>query len=201
MNTRELYKLIYSTKSKKVGLDVDYSILVQDDYIYLIFRGTNSDQDIIVDIDFPAKVYKKQQGDFRVHSGFAKAWKSANDIIMKDFILTRKKLPNLKVKIVGHSLGGAMAILAAEDYFFRTAEKVEVVTFGCPKVVFGSNSKTYFTSCLKDIKQYEVQNDPIPKLPPLFSHLNSIKVGDKLNLLNMLSKAKTYHCSYGTVEY
>lgn len=74
-----------------------------------------------------------------VAKGWADAYKSANDLIMEKLISVLK--PDYNVEICGWSYGGAVALLAAEDFYFRTKIKPDVITFGAPKPLFGNKTK------------------------------------------------------------
>ena len=202
MNRKEIYNKICG-KMNKAGLDVDYNIIIEKNAIYLLFAGTSTLQDLIVDFDFPSNVYKNQENYMKAHRGFAKAWKSARDEIMAklvSIVLTHK---DRKLVIAGHSLGGAMAIFAAEDYYFKTGNKCdELITYGCPKVLADSKSVSYVTSCCSSINQYIINSDPIPRLPPFgYKHLKRDYCGEKFNIFKMLFTPLKYHLGYGKIDY
>lgn len=66
-----------------------------------------------------------------VHAGFNRTWKTLQDQI--DRRLPAQGLSGVTVHCVGHSLGGALATLAADHLSLRGAQ-VKVYTFGCPRV-------------------------------------------------------------------
>ncbi len=100
-------------------------LAIDKDKAFLSFRGTvPSDlDDLLVDANFFQKKYK---GAY-LHKGFLEATESLwmNKEIEKDL----KQLGNRKIYAAGHSLGGAMAVIAAMNYDFE-----KVVTFGEPRV-------------------------------------------------------------------
>lgn len=61
------------------------------------------------------------------------AWQNTRPFILDHIISTRKKYPDHKLKLVGHSLGGAVAALAALEMSGRGWDP-EVTTFGEPRV-------------------------------------------------------------------
>lgn len=202
MKHNDLFTLIRNTKYDVTGLDVNYKIIyvAEEHTVYLLFQGTSSKTDVKIDLDFPVKVYKRQYSCIKAHGGFVKAWKSANDVIIRE-LTDMCNLYNAKAVIAGHSLGGDMTILAAEDYFFRTGRKADVITFGCPNVLFGKESKEYVKSCCNNIYQYAQYNDMIPTIPIGYTQLNKIKCGRKFNLFEFTFHTKKYHCGYGDLEY
>ena len=128
----------------------------------LSFRGTEVKEksDVVADlkmrkvfeIDQPAGTSKGQ-----VHRGF----RDELDKVWPDIqVQLTASLSTLPLYITGHSLGAAMATIAAS----RISNKVEaLVTFGSPRVgtkAFTENSK---------VVHFRVQNnnDDVPKVPPL----------------------------------
>lgn len=203
MKINEYYKLIENTEYKITGLDVDYQIVFLHEVkqVVLLFKGTDSNTDLKIDLDFPVKVYKRQSSCIKAHGGFVKAWKSANDVIMKEFITACTIDENYTPVICGHSLGGALATLASEDYYFRTGKKANLLTFGCPNVLFGKKSKEYVSSCCDDVRQYAQNNDLVPTIPYGFCQINKIKCGRKFNLFEFTFRPMKYHLGYGELEY
>lgn len=63
-------------------------------------------------------------------------------------------------KVVGYSLGGALAILIAEKL-----RNVEVITFACPNI----GTKTWAGRYPHSLTEYYVSPDLIIKLPPYFT--------------------------------
>lgn len=167
----------------------------------LLFQGTASKTDVLTDIDFPVKVYKRQYSCIKAHGGFVSAWKSANDEVMKDFITTCGTVSEYSPTIVGHSLGGAMSLLACEDFYFRTGKKADVLTFGCPNVFWGNKSKQYVSSCCNTCVQYAQYNDFVPTVPLGYNQINKIKCGKKFNLFEFTFKSIEYHLGYGKIIY
>lgn len=58
------------------------------------------------------------------------------------------KKDGFTVEVCGWSYGGAMAVLAAEDFNFRTGNNAGVVTFGAPKPLWGRKTWQYIKSCV-----------------------------------------------------
>ena len=99
----------------------------------LAFRGTADLEDVVTDtlvlpVGFP-------HGRGQVHEGFLTLWERLREQVLADL---DKLPPALPLTVTGHSLGGAVALLAAADlgqlYLDRPLRPIQVVTFGCPKV-------------------------------------------------------------------
>jgi hypothetical protein len=68
-----------------------------------------------------------------VHSGFWTSWQNTRPFILPHLKFLKEKYPKYRVDLVGHSLGGAVAALAALELNHLGWEPV-VTTFGEPKV-------------------------------------------------------------------
>ena len=202
MNRQELFKLIKSSDYEKVGLDVDYQICTvpEEKAIYLLFAGSNSDIDWKIDFNFPARPYKHQTTPLMIHRGFIKAWKSANDHIIEKLRDIAIFCTGYEIYVAGWSYGGAMAILAGEDYFYRYGKKIRLITYGAPKIISGDKSRRYLESCFKTIEQYGQNNDIVTYIATFFKHIKIKRCGDKFNLIKMLRNIKYYHCNYHKVD-
>jgi hypothetical protein len=128
---------------------------------YLVFRGTESTADKITDIDIRRHGWF---GKVKVHNGFYHQFEAVKDAITNDL----KIHPEVKELIVtGHSLGGALATIAAAHFAAENKELVvKCYTYGAPRV----GNKTFIEWFHANVKQhYRVTNchDPVP-LVPLF---------------------------------
>ena len=203
MKPAQLFSLIKNTKHEEYnesGDSVNWLIKIDHDekVIRLMFEESNGKRDWLNNLNFPVKPYKKQENVLWVARGWRKAYKSCNDKIQQALIATISDYKNYGVEIIGWSYGGAMAILAAEDFHFRTKLKPTLYTFGAPKPIFGKKSKQYVESCCGEIKQYANVNDCVVIMPPFpgYKHINKIKVGNrKFNLIEWF-KPKIYHPIY-----
>ena len=173
------WKKYKEISTHKIGLDLDYGIEVIGGRVYLCLDGSNSFSDWVYDFMFPRKVYKNQTAHMVVHRGFAKVWKSGNDQIITELVEACRLNNESHPVIVGHSMGGALALFAAEDLFFRSGIKAEVYTFGAPKVCGDKKTAEYIKSCCHLIKEYEHKNDVVCLCPPLpwFYHVSPVKIG------------------------
>lgn len=110
--------------------------------IVVAIRGTRSISDTMTDFDFGMASYSAPGNSIpscgvqcRVHSGFYRYYRDAIDIIHPYVMSELKKGgPNSKLVIVGHSLGGAVGLLAALHYLSIGVANVELVTMGQPLV-------------------------------------------------------------------
>ncbi|KAK4240038.1 Alpha/Beta hydrolase protein [Achaetomium macrosporum] len=116
--------------------------------IVVAFRGTYSITNTIVDLStvpqeyvpYPAPPEGGAGGGGKcenctVHMGFMASWKNARAVVIPALHAAREKYPGYRVHLVGHSLGGAVAALAALELKLGLGWRdVVVTTFGEPKV-------------------------------------------------------------------
>ena len=153
-------------------------VFENEHYRLLAFRGTEPTQvrDIKTDLDrklipIPDELRAQNQSDdvSQVHQGFARALEE----VWLDLIRYLDDSQALPLVITGHSLGGALATLAAHALSERTVsperkpiEIVSVVTFGQPRVGDGGFARHYDRR-LGPLHWRVVNNrDIVPRLPP-----------------------------------
>lgn len=76
----------------------------------------------------------------------------------------RQENPDYKLVITGHSLGGAVATLAAA-VFRKQGLELTLYTFGSPRV--GNEALAKYISASGTNFRVTHLNDPVPRLPPL----------------------------------
>lgn len=139
--------------------------------IIISFRGTEPSelQDIISDINIIPKRAEKQG---IVHSGFAEALDKIWDDL-ETYLDSIHSTGDL-VYICGHSLGGALATVAAA----RSKYFCQVYTYGQPRV----GDRKYSKNVKSTIYRHVQGADIVPSVPlPLafYRHMGAIKVVDK----------------------
>lgn len=133
----------------------------------LALRGTDGPADAFTDALIGAGV--AGPSGTRVHMGFNRTWNSLRSQI--DQRLPGQLLNGATVHCVGHSLGGALATLAA-DYLQGKGAQVKVYTFGSPRVGMADFSSN-FTRRVTPANIFRVYHpaDPVPMVP-LFPFLH-----------------------------
>lgn len=123
-------------------------IWTSDDHgAVLSFRGTEltDPRDLATDIFFTQRQVDMAAGDALVHSGFGRAFMSVRDAVLT--VLTRldvlDRSPDTaaylagsqpQLLLTGHSLGGALALLAARELGTSLGASLAIYTFGAPRV-------------------------------------------------------------------
>ncbi|MEM6519731.1 MAG: lipase family protein [Cyanobacteria bacterium P01_D01_bin.71] len=105
--------------------------------LYLVFRGTEKGIDWINNLQVRQKIYPygdDSTTDVRFHQGFMNAYFAVRDPLL-DLV---KTFPQVPVIATGHSLGGAIATIAALDVQYNitqhTGQSIAVYSFGAPRV-------------------------------------------------------------------
>lgn len=108
-----------------------------DEFAVLSFRGTQPDkwEDIRTDI----RILKLKTIDGKVHAGFKLAFDDIKDGIIAEL---RKHLGEMPLYITGHSLGAALATVAAQELDKEFNDQIAACyTFGSPRVGDGRYEK------------------------------------------------------------
>ncbi|MDT8282812.1 MAG: lipase family protein [Gammaproteobacteria bacterium] len=162
--SREVIEAVLESQGYKLqqykqldGFSVSYIIAVNDEkkqYIIAV-RGTSNVDNVIVDAAF-VLVPDKLTG-IDIHQGFLL---SARDIYQQ---LLPELKPGYKITTIGHSLGGADALILAMMLDAKGYTIDEVITFGQPKVtnIGGSNKYEHL-----NIKRLVNPKDVVPLVPP-----------------------------------
>jgi len=120
--------------------------------VVVAFRGTYSITNTVVDLSTVPQEYvpypapdngtsgSKGRPEHKcvnctVHAGFLASWRAARDVVLPHLKAVREKYPSYPVHLIGHSLGGAVAALAALELRVSLGwEDVTATTFGEPMV-------------------------------------------------------------------
>lgn len=137
--------------------------------------GTEVKNDLTI-VQRPMKFGEKE---VNVHLGFKKEYETSKESLRE--ALTKVD-PNKEIHTSGHSLGGAVAQIAALDLSTNQNKKVSAVTtFGSPRVFSTNAAKLYSEKGLSDVTLRVKQNkDPIPRAVP--KKLGYAHAGNKISL-------------------
>lgn len=136
--------------------------------IIISFRGTKGKEDWVTD----AKISKETWTDInplgRVHRGFYSALDSIWHDINQEISTLRTN--NQSLWITGHSLGGALASLAAANFELQHPHiNINgVYTFGQPRIGDDEFAKNYNDRLFKITFRCVNNNDVVTRLPPQF---------------------------------
>ena len=166
-----------------------YIVRRQGKPLVVVFRGTDDVTDWLYNLN--AQKAKHHWGC--VHQGFLGAW----------FAIKRQVLAEVEggeVLFAGHSLGGALATLAAADVPGQTRA---VVTFGSPRVGDAEFVDEYAKTLAGVTRRYHYRFDPVPMVPAYmmgFRHVVNPRWHDGNALRDGISWAGAARMAGGTVS-
>lgn len=187
-------------KDKK--FDADWAVWIKDDVLYVRFEETKSIKDVLIDaMAFSSKVEAFDGANWKVHAGFKFAYYSIrNKVLDKCYELYKE---GMKIMILGHSLGGAMALLASEDIGWHFKTKVTNITWGAPRVAKNKKGINAIKEYLDEESfNFENGSDIIPKLPfwfaknPKMTHIGEPRFKCLVGIYDFISGKLKYHCGY-----
>ena len=154
--SKQGYKITLQQQIK--GYSVGFVLATNDSarQHILAVRGTSNVENAVVDAAF-VLVPDKLSG-IDIHQGFLL---SARDIYQQ---IQDKINPQYKINTIGHSLGGAVALILAMMLDAQEYDVGEVITFGQPKVTNVSGSRKFNHL---DIKRLVTAKDMVPLVPPV----------------------------------
>jgi predicted lipase len=143
--------------------------------LWITFRGTDSKKDWRANLTFWKKgiPYDNVSSKIRVHTGFLGIYRTDG---VRSRILSEITPDTRYIKVCGHSLGAALAVLCAVDLQYNYPDRdIEAVLFGCPRVGNRSFALSYNKRVDKTVR-IENSNDIVTKVPPAifgFRHVGS----------------------------
>lgn len=136
--------------------------------IYLVFRGSSSLENWVVNLTFGKTNYTPVSGA-QVHQGFYNGYKEASAYFFAQLQAQHAAYPGYTIAVTGHSLGGAQALLAGMDLYQRISTlntgNLKIYTVGCPRVG-DSNFAYYVEGTGITVSRSVHDRDIVPHLPP-----------------------------------
>ena len=137
--------------------------------VYIFIAGTDELKDVVTDIRLAPSHFDGEVSNIKVHVGFEAALKKVEDIIIH---YARNET---RVIIAGHSMGGAIATLAAYKLVW-VVPNIICVTFGSPRVgnrAFIKNFNKLVTASYRVV----YRNDAVTRWPKLlfwYRHVDTL---------------------------
>jgi len=144
----------------------DCLIVQNDSDLVVAFRGTSSLRDWLTDSDTKRLHF---DGIGHIHAGFGHAWRAIEHTLLKKIRQTGQR-----IWLTGHSLGGALATVAAES--MHPGYKIHrLVTFGSPRVFSPKDARRFRWRMKSRAFRVVHSNDLVPSVPTFFRYRH---VGD-----------------------
>lgn len=139
--------------------------------IFIAFRGTDNDGNRAsngdgVFVDWP---FNKLPTTPKVHRGFSSSYGELRAQVVQVAGELVKKYPDFTLVFTGHSLGGAMATLAAADVAASKVappSRIQLLSFAAPRLGDQTFADTFDKLGLGQVIRYTSFNDPIPVAVP-----------------------------------
>lgn len=140
----------------------DTQVLIQwtGNRALVVFPGTASFRDGLTDVRAAKATWTS---DTRAHAGFVAAFRSVDEQLRERLI--DQRTPD-ELIITGHSLGGALATLAAHAWSGTfILHPNAVYTFGSPRVGNGPFQRSYDAALHDATFRVVNEGDPVPRVP------------------------------------
>jgi len=172
------YAFIYNFISNK-NTDIQAGIILNNNCISIVFRGTDTITDWLYDFDFIKRHI--ELNDIEIHKGFYDQLMSIYDEILNNINIIILSKPYLEIYITGHSAGAAQGTILS--YLLSKIYKnkiIKLITFGSPKV--GNYEWYKHFNKINNIIYYRISNegDIVTKIP----NINYYHVGINIHLTN-----------------
>ena len=154
--------------SGQAALDCEYDLLPRgDEELVVAIAGTHPDDplDWIRDLRTLPWLFPTVGV---CHSGFG-----SGGTAVAERVLAAVRGDARLMTVIGHSLGGAMALVVGAR-LIAAGRRVRIVTFGAPRVAFLANlALPRLAHGALELAEYRREGDPVPHVPtrPLFRHL------------------------------
>ena len=148
--------IVAASQNSAQGMLVEHK-----DYFCLAFRGTDEINDWIDNIN--AIAVSQLFGSF--HRGF---WNSVQDIwelLYGQYKLKIQEGNRRPLFITGHSLGGAMATIAAAILAHRDVPFTACYTFGQPRAMDKETARIFNVECKSRVFRFHNNNDIVTRVP------------------------------------
>ena len=200
---KKFYLLKKTRDYEVIGKDLDYKIMVNDEAkeVIIQFEESDSDEDWKNNYLFFPWPLKLDNKIVWTTYGYAKVYKSAQNIPFNEFYKQIEEHPDYKILIWGWSIGSAMAKITARHFEIRTGGKKkidELTTWGdvkCWYNPFYSVKKR----CVR-IREYVNINDLVTWCIPICRRDVTCRVGDKYSFKKSLN-SEYYHLNYHECDY
>ncbi|MCP4407219.1 MAG: lipase family protein [Gammaproteobacteria bacterium] len=140
-------------------------VATAQDRIYVAFRGTQTISEWINNIRFKQVDYIFVADGGQTHQGFTEIYRTIREPIVETIKNLLVSGSYSRLYITGHSLGGALAVLAAPELRERTTMEPAMYNFGGPRVGDPDFQQRYGELVTHSWRTVNT-NDPVPALPP-----------------------------------
>lgn len=177
-----IHSVDHVTKSRH---EVEFFHRETPDFHLFAIRGTEIEKFFLgrgwVDVLRDLAIWSKKKGCIIGHAGFVQGWDTIAPFVHELIAVA----PEKPVKITGHSMGGAIAVIGAYDLQRSGFKLSELVTFGAPRAIAWKGCVfDHIYEVMNKATQYQHVADPIPGrlLLSRYEHLYTVFVGGSKRL-------------------
>ena len=143
------------------------ALVEHENYLCMTFRGTDSTMKNAEKLkdwldNFKAFSKKTSYGEF--HTGFCDSFEDVWGQLQDDYKSLHQKEPR-PLFFTGHSLGGAMASIAAAKRVGKDEPFTSAYTFGQPRAMTRETAQMLNWECGKRVFRFQNNNDIVSRLP------------------------------------
>ncbi|NJN20493.1 MAG: lipase family protein [Leptolyngbya sp. RL_3_1] len=180
----EVPELAKAETPKPPKTDTQAAILYEPDLnqAILVFRGSESKVDWFNNAQFRQKTYPygdDSSTDVRFHRGFMAAYFAVRDRLQAVI----RQYPTATLVVTGHSLGGALATIAALDLQYNitqhSKQPLSVYTFGAPRVGNAALVES-FSQRVPNSYRFVYGRDLVTHLPRVWQGYRHVPAAEKL---------------------
>lgn len=162
------------------------AVVIVNEYISLVaFRGTDNPENWVNNFKF----LPTQTSFGKVHAGFLEGLRALWPDVLRVLVASRNK--NQPIFLVGHSLGGAIALLAAVELQRAMQPVARVITFGQPPVGYATfarywdkNSHAQLVRYVNHVDAVVEVNIPIALSGAQLTHTGALRYFDTTGQLH-----------------
>jgi hypothetical protein len=199
--------IYYNYKGKYCTADYQVRFDEARNCIQIIMQQSTNMSDVLVNFDFPAKIYDKvsfngQEIQLKVHRGWGAMWLACQQTVREKVALLLKEHTGCFIEVFGWSLGSALAQLAAEDIYFKFGIKPYLYTYGSVKPFYGKATYNFVKSCCEKVYNFYDHCDAVGYTVPFFGWraINHCKLKREKFCIFKLFKLSAYHTKYDEPE-
>ncbi len=173
----------------------------------VLFQGSKQLKDWIDDVTFCAtkvKAYKGWDNKLSYCKGFFRQYQDARDTILAEV----EAIHPSSIIVSGHSLGGGLAVICAEDMHYHFGLKPVLIGYEAPNPCSNRATRNMLYNAI-DMERsvlFVNEDDPVPWLPfpPIAWGLSKIRVWLKLNRNGSNKKHRIFNifrCAFHMSKY
>jgi len=193
------------------GRDTQAYMFRTEQFMVLAFRGSQEPKDWLTNVTTQLRSFtifkdgasKLSSYKGRVHTGFFLSWAIIEQSVLSQISKWRAEMKTEQLPplyITGHSLGGALATMAAASLCDNGIDVAGVYTFGQPRV----GDRTFASQLNKHINgrvfRFVNNNDIVPHVPPPFSVWNPTRLYGHVGVVKYFNSKGTIMPNHRMVD-